>query len=185
MKNSSPGLVGIPAPHRHGTFDQEPFADYMRRWPVHFAHVPEAVIETWIYRHWNDFQAWLPMEPLSWEYAVVSMSNEEILSIGHVSDWPKTLRGWGDDLFDGKHRLNTWLGRYMLASGTMPAPIIVAVNAGSHVHPREHEKMRAPYQLIEGHLRLAYLQAMIRRKHESLQLSHTVVIATFPAMQVR
>lgn len=171
----------VPQPHRHGTIEQEAFADYMRRWPANFAHVPEAVIETWIYRHWNDFQAWLPIDPLSWEYAVVPLSNEEILQIGHVSDWPQTLSGWGDDLLDGKHRKGTWLGRHMLDSGTTPAPMIVALNAGSHVHPREHETMCTPYQLIEGHLRLAYLQAMIRRKHENLQPSHTVVIATLPA----
>ncbi|PHV23779.1 hypothetical protein CSQ92_12775 [Janthinobacterium sp. BJB446] len=153
----------------------------MRRWPAQVAHVPEVVIETWIYRHWNDFQAWLPLEPLSWEYEVATLSSEEILRIGHVKDWPKILEGWGDQLFNDKHRMNTWLGRHMLDSGTTPAPIIIALNAGAHMHPRERRNMCTPYQLIEGHLRLAYLQAMIRRPHEKLQLSHTVIIATLPA----
>lgn len=170
----------IPQPYRHGTIEQEAFSDYMRRWPTKFAHVPEAVIETWMYRHWNDFQEWLPLRPLCWEYAVVSMSNEEVSRISHIKNWPETLEYWGNDLFDGNSRKNTWLGRYMLDSGTTPAPIIVAVNAGSYLHPREREKMSMPYQLIEGHMRLAYLQAMIRRNHEELQQSHVVVIAALP-----
>jgi len=170
----------IPEPFRHGTFEQEAFADYIERWPKQYAEIPEAVIETWIHRHWNDFQDWLPLKPLSWGYAVASMSNEEILQIGHVKDCPATLGCWGDDLFDGEHRKHTWLGRFMLEAGTTPAPIIVALDAGAHVHPREHENMCTPYQLIEGHMRLAYLQAMIRRGHERLQASHTVVIATIP-----
>lgn len=184
MKNASVGAARIPAPHRHGTFDQESFADYMNRWPAHCAQVPETVIETWIHRHWNDFQAWLPLKPQSWEYAVLSLSNEEILLIEHVSDWITTLDYWGNELFDGKTRRDTWLGGYMLDSGTTPAPMIVALNASAHVHPREHKNMCAPYQLIEGHMRLAYLRAMIRKDHKNLQPLHTVVIATIPASEI-
>jgi hypothetical protein len=180
MENISAETVGMPAPHQHGTFRQESFSDYIRRWPPHYSHVLEAVIESWIYRHWNDFQAWLPLKPMSWEYAVTSMSNEQILRIGHIDDWPQTLEYWGDDLFDGKFRSNTWLGRYMLESGTTPTPMIVALNAGSYFHPREHKNMCTPYQLIEGHMRLAYLKAMIRREHRNLQTTHMVVVATLP-----
>ncbi len=175
----------IPQPYRHGTTEQEAFADYIRRWPAQYAKIPETVIETWIYRHWINFQAWLPLQPLSWAYAVASMSNEEVLRISHVNDWPKILDYWGDDLFDGTSRRKTWLGGHMLESGTTPAPIIVALDAGSYVHPREQKNMCTPYQLIEGHMRLAYLQAMIRREHRNLQLSHTVVIATLRATQAR
>lgn len=179
-RKTDSGSAMIPQPYRHGTIQQEAFADYIRRWPAQYARIPEAVIETWIYRHWNDFQDWLPLRPLSWGYVAVSMSNEEILQIGHVNGWPKTLEYWGNDLFDGKIRKSTWLGRRMLDSGTTPAPMILALDAESHIHPREHENMCAPYQLIEGHMRLAYLQAMIRRKHENLQPAHTVVVATLP-----
>ena len=135
---TDPGEAMIPRPNQYGTFEQEAFADYLGRWPAEYAKIPEAAIEMWIYRHWNEFQEWLPLEPLSWEYAVVEMSNEEISNIGHVRVWATTLEYWGSDLFDGGNRKDTWLGRYMLAAGTTPAPMIVAVNAGSHVHPREH-----------------------------------------------
>jgi hypothetical protein len=170
----------IPAPHGHGTFYVESFADYVRRWPECYSQVPETVVETWIYRHWNNFQAWLPLAPLSWEYVVSPLSNEDILRIEHIGNWPETLESWGNDLFDGASRKKTWLGRYMLASGTTPSPIIVARNADAHIHPRERKWMRAPYQLIEGHMRIAYLQAMIRREYEKLKPTHIMVIATIP-----
>jgi len=164
-------------PLNRGTLNVEPFAAYMDRWPTCYAHVPEAVIETWIYRHWPEFQLWQSLHPLSWEYELTTMSNDEIMSVSHVKDWPKTLTDWGDDLFDGPFRKNTWLGRHMLKNGTTPAPIIVARDASAWTHPRERVHMAAPNQLIEGHMRLAYLQAMIRRKHENLRSLHTVIVA--------
>lgn len=170
-----------PEPINWGTFDVEPFDSYINRWPAALGHVPRDVIETWVYRHWGDFQAWLPLKPLCWQYYEKSMSNDEILSISHVSDWPKTLEYWGNDLIDGSMRKNTWLGRHMLKEGTTPAPIIVAQNASRFMHPREHdERMVEPYQLIEGHLRLAYLQAMVKRIYPSTRERHRVVVAYIP-----
>ena len=171
----------LPAPRNWGTFQVEPFAEYRLRWPKKYSKVPDEVIETWIYRHWREFQAWLPLLPLDWKYEIVSMKSEEILTVGHVGEWMTTLKYWGDDLLDGRQRKITWLGRFMLQQGTTPSPIIVARNAGAWDHPREHANpMREPLQLIEGHMRLAYLQALIRRTHPSVQASHKVVIATLP-----
>lgn len=167
----------LPVPLNYGTFDVEPFADYMDRWPQLYASIPTAVIETWIYRHWHQFELWLSLDPLSWEYDLTTMTNDEISSISHVRDWPKVLRDWGDDLFDGRSRKSTWLGQHMLENGTTPAPIIVARDAAAWTHPREGVKMTCPLQLIEGHMRLAYLQAMIQRKHKSLRSSHSVIVA--------
>ena len=159
----------------------EPFSSYRLRWPSKYSRVPDTVIENWVHRHWRDFQRWLPLNPLEWQYEIRVMGNDEIMSVRHVGDWQKTLDGWGDDLFEGRMRKTTWLGRYILETGTTPAPIIVAANAGSWAHPREHgRQMCEPYQLVEGHLRLAYLRAMIRRDQRELRASHEVVVATLP-----
>ena len=56
----------IPAPRDWGTFDVEPFDQYRVRWPKKYNNVPDVVIETWIHRHWREFQAWLPLRPLDW-----------------------------------------------------------------------------------------------------------------------
>ncbi len=172
----------LPAPRKWGSFDVEPFSSYRQRWPSKYAAVPDTVLENWVHRHWRDFQRWLPLSPLEWQYESRMMTNEEIMSVRHVGDWLKTLDGWGDDLFEGRMRKTTWLGRYLLENGTTPAPIIVASNAGSWAHPREHGHplMCEPYQLIEGHLRLAYLRGMIRRSHSKLRPSHEVIVATLP-----
>lgn len=171
----------IPAPRNWGTFDVEPFSEYRTRWPKRYKNVPDEVVETWIYRHWREFQAWLPLRPLEWKYEFKDLTSAEVLTIGHVGDWMKTLRYWGDDLIDGSNRKKTWLGRFMIENGTTPSPLIVAENAGSWLHPREHAcRMYEPLQLIEGHMRLAYLRALIQRTHSAVQPVHRVVLARLP-----
>lgn len=172
----------IPEPTTSGDFEVEPFETYFERWPTEYANVPSGVVETWVYRHWRDFQCWLPLQPLDWAYELKKMSSSEILTIGHVGTWPETLKYWGDDLFEGSSRRTTWLGRSMLDMGTTPAPIIVARDAGRYRHPREaaNAPFIEPYQLVEGHMRLAYLQSMIRREHPQLRSHHEVFVATLP-----
>jgi hypothetical protein len=59
--------------------------------------------------------------------------------------------------------------------------MIIAQEAGGWLHPREHGRhMQEPLQLIEGHMRLAYLQSLIRRSHSSVRPVHQVVLATLP-----
>lgn len=172
----------LPTPRNWGTFEVESFAEYRTRWPTKYSNIPDEVIETWIYRHWREFQSWLVLNPLDWKYEIVSMTSAEVLTIGHVRDWMNTLRFWGDDLLEGKHRESTWLGKFMLDQGTTPSPIIVAKDAGNWAHPREQGvTMFEPLQLVEGHLRLAYLQALIRRSHPTVQPTHKVVVAKLPA----
>lgn len=174
-------MSGIPKPRNYGSLDVESFEDYRARLPAEFDAIPDRVIETWIYRHWRDFQEWLPLRPLEWQYILTSMPSTEVLRISHVGDWPETLRYWGDDLLDGKSRKDTWLGRYMLEHGTAPAPLVVAVNAGRWGHPREGLcAMKEPYQIVEGHMRLAYLQALIRRGYTTVLPNHQVFLAELP-----
>jgi hypothetical protein len=171
----------IPEPKNWGEVDQEPFETYYERWPAEYAHVPALVVETWIHRHWRDFQMWRHMRPLSWIYELRRMTSDDVMNIRHVDTWPETLRYWGDDLMTGRSRQKTWLGGAMLASGTTPMPIIVAQDAGKYSHPRGHKPpFQEPYQLIEGHMRLAYLQAMIRHAHTKLQSHHHVFVARLP-----
>jgi hypothetical protein len=179
-------VATIPEPTILGESDVEPFETYFERWPIEYGHVPSGVVETWVYRHWRDFQRWLPLQPLHWAYELEQMTSTDILTIGHVGSWPETLKYWGDDLFEGKSRRATWLGRTMLDIGTTPAPIIVARNAGRYSHPREaNAPFVEPYQLIEGHMRLAYLKGMIRHGHPQLRSYHEVFVATLPTDIVR
>lgn len=174
-------MTVIPKPLVKGPFDMEPFAEYREKLSRDFDKIPDIVIETWIYRHWQEFQSWLRLKPLDWDYCFASLSSVEILEISHVGDWPETLKYWGDDLLGGNFRRDTWLGSYMLDQGTTPAPMIVAKNAGRVLHPREFGfLMCEPYQIIEGHMRLAYLQALIRHNYSKVPAEHVVCLVTLP-----
>ena len=176
-------LPSIPAPLNWGTVNIEPFADYRTRWPKKYSKVPIEVIETWIYRHWQDFQTWLPLSPLEWIYEHCHLTSDEVLAVGQVGDRMSTIDYWGNDLFDGPMRKATWLGRFMLEHGTTPSPMIIARGAGAYSHPQVSGcQMHEPLQLVEGHLRLAYLRALILRSHSSVQRVHKVMMATLPSV---
>ncbi|WP_407832171.1 hypothetical protein [Vibrio rotiferianus] len=170
----------FPSVSNYDSLSPESFEDYYHRFPRELSHIPKEVVETWIYRHWDDFQGWRELQPETWHFELHEFSCEEILKIGHVGDWSKQLHHWGRELINGERRRNTWLGRYMLESGTTPTSIIVGFNFGQHVHPIEFgdQKMKLPYQLIEGHMRLAYLFGMIKEGHSNLKEEHKVWVAT-------
>lgn len=170
--------MNIPEPKNYDNFNIEPFEEYVNRWPEVYKHIPLEVIETWIYRHWRDFQSWLTLNPINWIYSEQILSNEEILSISHVDDWPKTLNYWGEDFMTKENfRQKTWLGEFMLKNGTTPSPIIIARNAGNILHPRESDfYMVEPFQIIEGHMRTAYLQGLIKHRHKNLKESHRCIV---------
>jgi hypothetical protein len=169
----------IPAVQGDGSPDRESFEDYYARWPAEFSNFPKCVVENWVYRHWSQFRNnWLERSVKDFVFTSASYGNSHIMQIGHISDWLDTLDYWGDELFQSKQRQDTWLAKYMLANGTSPAPIIVATEASGLEHPSRFPMKQL--QLIEGHMRLAYLRAMIRHHHPSLKASHLVWQVSLP-----
>ena len=143
--------------------------------------MPECLIETWAHRHWVEFSSyWIPAGALDWVYELRRFSNAEILEIRTDARGMATLNCWGDQLMADKLRQDSWLGEYMLAIGTTPRPILVFEGGGATEHPRgvAGAKMIEPFQLIEGHMRLAYLRGMQRAGWDKLQESHEVWVAT-------
>lgn len=131
------------------------------------------VVESWVHRHWQEFERdWLNRSIDQLVFAQANLTNAEIMHIGHFDEWLETLDYWGDELFRDQIRRSTWLATYMLTNGTSPVPIIVAANSSGLMHPKG-ATMRSN-QLIEGHMRLAYLRGMIRQNHTSLRQSHLV-----------
>lgn len=166
----------------YGDFEVESFNDYYARWPDHLSSIPRSVVEDWVYRHWQDFKNhWAAMQPHQWGFERASFSNSEILSIDHIGTWISELDAEGVEYVTGKPRSRTKLAQHMLANGTFPVPIIVARNAGHVQHPRSGgERMKEPYQLIEGHCRLACLRGMINAAHPNLAPTHEVWVVTIP-----
>ena len=168
-----------PAVQRYGSSEVEPFSEYYARWPRELSNFPRCVVENWVHRHWTEFSShWANRNIHQFEFEDHAYTNEEVMQIGHTGDWSFTLDHWGDELFRNSLRKSTWLASSMLESGTTPAPIIVSPNSGDLQHPSGG--MMHPLQLIEGHLRLAYLRGMIRHDHKQLKPAHRVWQVTLP-----
>ena len=172
----------FPQVKRYGNIDAESFEEYYARWPQKLSNIPRAVVQDWIYRHWADFRRdWIAMRPQEWTYALTRFATEQILTIDHIGAWIPELDAEGLEFAGTAPRSRTRLAQYMRANGTFPVPIIVAANAGHMVHPRSGgEQMKAPYQLIEGHSRLACIRGMIHASWPTLASSHELWVVTIP-----
>jgi hypothetical protein len=172
-----------PSVRKYGDIDAEPFESYYARWPARLSGIPREVVQDWIHRHWQDFKNhWVGLEPHKWTFSKSRFSNEQILAIGHIGTWIPELDAEGVEFVSGAPRSRTRLAQFMLSTGSYPVPILVAKNAGHVIHPRSNrEPMKQPYQLIEGHSRLACLRGMINACHPNLANSHEVWLAEIPA----
>jgi hypothetical protein len=173
----------FPAVRHYGNIQAESFEEHYARWPAALSGIPRGIVQDWIHRHWSDFRRhWVKLTPHRWSFELASLSNDQVLSIGHVGTWISELDAEGVEFVTGKPRSRTRLAQFMLENGTFPVPIIVARDASHMVHPRSGgELTKAPYQLIEGHARLACLRGMINVGHSRLAERHDVWIATIPA----
>ncbi|WP_245228133.1 hypothetical protein [Xanthomonas bromi] len=170
----------VPSVKCHGDSGAESFEHYYARWPTRLINFPRCVVESWVHRHWRDFETyWLDRSIEQFVFTQASLSNAEILKIGHFDNWLETLDYWGDELFRDQMRKNTWLAMHMLTNGTSPKPIIVAPDSSGLKHPKG--AAMHPNQLIEGHMRLAYLRGMIRHNHPALKTSHNVWLLSLPS----
>ncbi|EGQ8541112.1 hypothetical protein [Vibrio parahaemolyticus] len=170
-----------PEVKNYGDFEVESFESYLKRLPKDLSAIPPNVIEQWVYRHWDDFKAWIDLKPHLWSYELCEFTNEEIMGIGHVDDWIEQLDAEGVEYVTGLPRSQAFVGNYMTNSGSFPEPIIVAKDSGHVVHPKSFgENMVAPLQLIEGHSRLACIRGMITVNHESLKEIHSVWVVIIP-----
>lgn len=159
----------------YGDFNQEKFESYYAKFPNYLKNIPKDVVENWIYRHYDDFIEWIPLNPQNWIYELKDFTNEDILTISHILDWMPELKAEGLEYVSGGKRANHYVGKYMLSHGTTPSPIIVGENIGHLYHPNQKSiLMKNPYQLIEGHKRLACLLGMINISHHNLNDKHKV-----------
>ena len=166
----------------YGDMDCESFDAYYERWPSELSAIPKSVVADWIHRHWNCFHKhWIELQPHTWSYNLTQFSYEEILAIDHIGRWIPELDAEGVEYVGNTPRSKTRLATHMLTNGTFPVSIIVAKNSGHIVQPRSGGvHMKEPYQLIEGHSRLACIRGMINANHPSLQKLHNVWVVTIP-----
>jgi hypothetical protein len=172
----------FPPVRHYGDINGESFEVYYARWPKTLSNIPRPVVEDWIHRHWSDFHRdWIKLRPQDWIFELSDFTSTQIHSIDHIRTWIPELDAEGVEFVGNAPRSRTRLAQYMLANGTFPVPIIVAKNAGHIIHPRSGgEHMKEPYQLIEGHSRLACIRGMINAQHPRLVATHNVWVVTIP-----
>ena len=166
----------IPKRNDPSDFKCEPFEDYFARFPEELNHIPEDVVKNWMWYHNEQVVEFSQLYDFTkWKFSLEDFDNDKIMEIQHFEYDLKLLDGKGQEFLQG--RLNEHdTAKFMFENGTSPCPMIVAKDAGNHVHHQREEGnlMLEPYHLIEGNRRLAYLRAMIGKPFPRLKESHKV-----------
>ncbi len=138
--------------------EKEPFPHFLRRVKPLLPSFPVQVIEDWVYRHCEALYdyAWLDFD--HFEFRLESWPTDRV--IADVQTWNEdTLRAWENLINNGYPRK---LESFMLSHGTWPVPIVVIDQPRKIPRKTARRVFREPYQLLEGHHRLAYLRTLAR-----------------------
>ncbi len=160
------------------TYQLEPFVNVSEKYKKMLPNFPECVLEQWTYRHFDDFcnkYWWIQYDRLV--FNKVLFSREQIMSIGTA--FLDTQDYWGDDFINNpEFRVKqTWLGGFMNENRTWLKPVIV-FDVNNSIIDEEKElkygKLIRPLHLLEGHMRLAYMRALIRYSISGVPDKHYV-----------
>lgn len=150
-------------PYMPNEFEKEPFQGWWGRCHNRLSHLPKAVCEQWIYRHWEETSySFLPLENLScrleqWETGRI-LTAIGIWDEGLITDEGHKYcsASWDYDIVreKGGEPLET-----MEKTGTWNIPIVVLYSESGF------DTLRGPrpdihYWLIEGHKRIRCLNAL-------------------------
>lgn len=147
--------------------NQESFGDYYSRVSrkIEFKHIPKEIFEQWIHPHHSEDNtllnySWLDFENI--EFTLCEWSYEQLANIHVIENFKEyyNLRAnysnfdefccCEEDLYHWGEK-QTW---------KTPPIILDSKSLGSSIPERSEIKL--PYQLIEGHTRLGYLQSLKR-----------------------
>jgi len=143
-------------------FKKDSFEIFKERFNEYFPSFPDDVIKEWPYRHFDDFcNRYWHLDFQCFLFKKMFFDNTIIASLKtKLSD--TELKNYGNNYLNREELKlqNTWLFNYMSDHLTWPQPIIVLE---TNTCPLEKQaKLHKPYHLLEGHMRLAIMQAKIR-----------------------
>jgi hypothetical protein len=152
-------------PKGHGDFSVEPFDAWTSRLGDQLpSNVPRDLLESWLYRHWDQVQGdleWLPLKKLRFEER--GLTDQEILTLrfrdDEEEDW---LVHWGEQFLIPKTSHNTmWIGQQIMELRTYPVRPLVLDPTG--ISMSDEFVPGAALYLVEGHMRTAFVRALARR----------------------
>lgn len=158
----------------NNTYELEPFENFYLSYKKYLPNFPKCVLEQWTHRHFNGFcydYWWIEFDRLVFEK--VKFTNKMIMQIG--THMLSTLDNWGDDFINNPNfRIKkTWLGGYMYENKTFPKPIIV-FDVENSIDFGGKKDLYKPFHLLEGHMRLAYMRALIRYNVDNIPEIHDI-----------
>lgn len=157
---------------RYNPFIKTPLDVFLKNVKVFLPNFPDDVIEQWAYEAFCDFCSgplWEVYERLQFKETVMSV--DELLYVKDPDQFYEN--DIGPKVTDCPPLPE--LVKYMNIHMTWPRPIIVLDTI--HCVKDESSNLLFPYQLLEGHIRLAYLHRMVDANMAVLPL-HKVWLAT-------
>lgn len=144
-------------------------SEYVRRVQAVLPNFPASVITQWFRDHGQCIEqhAWLDYPSLTFKLATV---NASILSLPCLSEH-ETVVQYRDYFLQGVDipRMNR-LAKYIEERGTWPVPPIIVDNVEGTLVSPWGLRYSAPYELLEGHHRMAALYALGRHNHGNHQI---------------
>ena len=143
-------------------FKKDCFEEFRNRFLYFFPNFPNDVIKEWAYRHFDDFCShyWY----LDFQSFLFHKKHFDIRTIVNLKTrmTDSELKTWGNNYLNREelHLQGNWLFNYMSTHPTWPQPIIVLDTSTCPIN--KQEKLHKPYHLLEGHMRLAIIQAKMR-----------------------
>lgn len=153
-------------PFKNEYGNHEYFEDYYKRIkPINeYSHIPKKVFEQWLWAHHDKIESninygWIDYQKIKFDLCV--WSTKQLSNVNVIDDAIDyfELRASYDNFEDfccSDDDLEFWKNY-----GTWKTPpIILDVNSLKKIP--NHCKLKPPYQLVEGHSRLGYLNSMIK-----------------------
>ncbi|WP_370304361.1 hypothetical protein [Pseudooceanicola sp.] len=150
-------------PKGYGDLEVEDFGSWWERNGEQLKHLPEKLVEQWIYRHWcASVASFIPIEELT--------CREEIWPSGDFVTKVGTVRG--KEPLNPEHDFSVFSGQKTgeklhtakaLDSGQWDFPLIVLETPGGFTDCMG-DHIETEYFLVEGHKRRRYLNALLHRE---------------------
>jgi len=154
----------------------ESFKSYSSRAHTLCPNVPLEILQTWIFDHFDIVSkrwGWLDLDRLTFRRE--EWSTDEVLN---------RIKAWNEEMISAEvNKVLTWpeyqeidFIPWMTKHGTWPTPPLILVGDGSLATP--DGELVPDYWLIEGHHRLATLQALTQHPNWPDQSKHVLWLAT-------
>ncbi|MBY5974509.1 hypothetical protein KUV28_19295 [Ferrimonas balearica] len=149
-------------PKGYGDLSVEDFSSWWKRNGEELKHLPEALAEQWIYRHWRDSVAsFIPIDDLECREETWP-PDDFVTKVGTVRGNEPLNPEHDFEVFSGLRTGERLMTAQALDTGHWDYPPIVLETPEGFIDCIGHH-IKTEYFLVEGHKRRRYLNALLKR----------------------